>query len=326
MHTSTLIESLKQGSNTLEPCKPFVDTCSDELKDDVTARRYDILSDFTAVYNFLEETYDETTLNSYLLPQYFEYAHSLLWFDYVRAHRMGLWEQNGNIVGIAAYEMEIGTAHLHTKKSCRYLLPKLLEWAEREISIKRDGKTNLRVWITDKEPEKQELLKNNGYQLVHNEPVTVFRYTNPFVERQLPDGYKIIDGTQVDYAKQAECFWRGFNHEDDPPENNIDGNIKCSVAPHADMTLDTIITAPNGDYACALGMWYDKRNKYAYLEPLATVPKYRRKGLAAIALTEAMRKTKVLGAEYCFGGAGEFYTAIGFETVCNRELWKKEWE
>ena len=91
------------------------------------------------------------------------------------------------------------------------------------------------------------------------------------------------------------------------------------------MSLMTIVVAPNGDYACTLGMWFDRRNQYAYLEPLATVPKYRRMGLATAALTEAMKKTKALGAKYCFGGAREFYTDIGFETVCNRELWKKEW-
>jgi len=33
-------------------------------------------------------------------------------------------------------------------------------------------------------------------------------------------------------------------------------------------------------YACFSGMWYDEQNKYAYLEPLATVPKYRGLGLA----------------------------------------------
>jgi predicted N-acetyltransferase YhbS len=70
-------------------------------------------------------------------------------------------------------------------------------------------------------------------------------------------------------------------------------------------------------------MWLDEQNKYAYLEPLATIPKYRHMGLATIALTEAMKKTKALGAKYCFGGGGEFYTDIGFDAIMNRELWKK---
>jgi predicted N-acetyltransferase YhbS len=90
--------------------------------------------------------------------------------------------------------------------------------------------------------------------------------------------------------------------------------------------LTTIIKAPNGEYACFAGMWIDEQNKYAYLEPLATVPKYRRMGLATIALARGMKKTKELGAKYCFGGTGEFYHSIGFNIIANRELWKKEWQ
>lgn len=69
----------------------------------------------------------------------------------------------------------------------------------------------------------------------------------------------------------------------------------------------------------------DGVNDYAYLEPLATDPKYRRMGLATIALTEAMKKTQKYGVTYCFGGNREFYQCIGFEVVCHREKWNKVW-
>lgn len=52
----------------------------------------------------------------------------------------------------------------------------------------------------------------------------------------------------------------------------------------------------------------------------------RRLGLATIAITEGMKKTKALGATYCFGGVPEFYSAIGFETIYHREKWRKEWK
>ena len=95
--------------------------------------------------------------------------------------------------------------------------------------------------------------------------------------------------------------------------------------PHFRKELTTIIKAPNGEYACFAGMWMDGVNDYAYLEPLATDPKYRRMGLATIALTEAMKKTEKYGATYCFGGNREFYQCIGFEVVCHREKWNKVW-
>jgi ribosomal protein S18 acetylase RimI-like enzyme len=291
----------------------------------ITQRRYKPLADFERVHRFLTDTYDPKTLNSYLLPQYWEYAHHLQWFDYIRTARMGLWEEDGEIVAIAAYEMNIGEVHLHCKRGYEELLPQLLKWAEAELAAVADGKRTLAVWITDKEQNKIDLLRSGGYECVHREPVKIFRYEKPWAERTLPEGFSLIDGANVDYAKLATCFWAGFDHNEPPPDINIDGNIQMCNTPHYRKDLMTIVVAPNGDYACALGMWLDGQNHYAYLEPLATLPEYRRMGLATIALTEAMKKTKALGAEYCFGGVPDFYTAIGFETVCHRELWKKEW-
>ena len=48
----------------------------------ITKRRYKILVDFERVHKFLTETYNFETLNSWLLPQYFEYAHMHGYFDY----------------------------------------------------------------------------------------------------------------------------------------------------------------------------------------------------------------------------------------------------
>lgn len=291
----------------------------------ITKRRYKMLVDFERVYQFLTDTYDKETLNSYLLPQYFEYAHHLQWFDFLRSHRCGIWEDGDSIVAIACYEMQMGDVHLHTQKGYEFLLSDTLLWAEKEVSIAQDGSRVLQVWITDKEPHKRELLKSCGYTLVHTELVKVFDYNNPFADRKLPEGFSLIDGTNVDIQKLSDCWWAGFDHTEPPlPENN-EGNMKLTNAPRFDSSLMTIAVAPNGEYACALGMWYDETNKYAYLEPLATAPQYRRLGLATICLTEAMKKTKALGAEYCFGGGREFYTSVGFDHIYNRELWKKVW-
>ena len=296
------------------------------MKTSITQRRYNILTDFSRVYDFLEETYDVDTLNSYLLPQYFEYAQVHSYFDFLRAHRIGLWEDNGELIGIATYEMKIGTVHLHTKNGYEVLLPEMVEWSQQEISEVDGDKHTLKVWITEKETEKQQLLKENGYELEYTDAVTIFPYEKSFLHRELPKGFEIIDGHQADYHKLKDCFWRGFNHEGESPVEDIEHQLKVCHAPHANKSLTTIVVAPNGEYASALGMWFDEKNKYAYLEPMATVPEYRRMGLGTIALMEAMKKTKELGATYCFGGGVlNFYPAIGFEIVCQRELWKKTW-
>ena len=290
----------------------------------VTKRRYKILVDFERVHKFLTETYDIQTLNSWLLPQYWEYAHMHSYFEYRKTHHFGIWEDDGNIVGISCFEMNLGDCHMHAHKDYKFLLPELLEWAERELPAIKDGKHTLEVTITDKEPEKRELLKSAGYAMAGTNPNKIFPYDKPFPERKLPDGFSLIIGMDVDYAKQQLCFWKGFDHGD-IPDYDVDEVAFGDNPPRADTTFMAFAVAPDGEYACGLAMWFDETNKYAYLEPLATIPRYRRMGLATVCLTEAMKKTKELGATYCFVGSREFYTAIGAEIIMNDETWKKEW-
>jgi GNAT superfamily N-acetyltransferase len=290
----------------------------------IIQRRYNILSDYMKVFDFLAETYNFETLNSYLPPHYFEYAQHHGNFNFTSSHRISIWEINNLLVAIAMYEMQLGTAQLHSREGYKHLLPEMLAWAEKEISVEKDGIKTLNVQATDKEKDKIQLFIDKGYKITKKYPITIFRYENKFIERKLPEGFYIIDGNEIDWFKLKVCFYRGFNHGDMPPDNNIDGIFKTHNAPHSDRSLMTVIVAPDGDYACALNMWMDYRNRYAYLEPLATIPKYRRMGLATIALTEAMKKTIPLGANYCFGGGMEFYFKIGFEKICDWEWWTKE--
>ncbi len=291
----------------------------------VTKREYKMLVDFPKVYAFLEEIYNTETYNSYLLPQYFEYAHMHPWFKIEKSWRSGVWEEEGKVVAVVMMDMSVGECALATARGYEYLLSEMLAHAEEYLYEIKDGKRTLCVWITDKEEEKKNLLLQNGYKFKFNDPVKTFFFDKPFVDYKLPEGYKVIDGTEVDYPKMHVCLWKGFDHGDDVPED-YEGRIFGCKAPHNDMRYTSIVVAPNGDYACFAGMWVDKRNNYAYLEPLATPPEYRRKGMATAALMHAMAKTKADGAQYCFCGANDFYTAIGCEVAVTRQLYSKEWD
>ncbi len=285
---------------------------------DIIKRRYRLLSDFTKVY-------DMSTLNSCLLPQFFEYAHTHPYFDHKMTHRFGLWEDDDKLVAVACYEMVLGEALLSTKKGYEFLLPELLTHAETELSKNINGKKSLTVWIIDTEENKIRLLSDSGYVKVHSEPITIFSYDNSFMDTRLPKGFTAISlEDENDLRKIHECLWKGFNHGDNP-DDDIDCRLLMQSGPNFRRDLATIIKAPNGEYVCYAGMWIDHKNHYAYLEPLATIPEYRKMGLATYALTQSMKKTKTEGAEYCFGGAVGFYNAIGFKTISNRQLWKKEW-
>jgi len=71
----------------------------------------------------------------------------------------------------------------------------------------------LRVWVTEREKEKKELLATNGYKLIHAEPVTIFSYSKEFPEIKLPGGFvKMSLAEENDLAKIHACLWQGFDH------------------------------------------------------------------------------------------------------------------
>jgi ribosomal protein S18 acetylase RimI-like enzyme len=260
-----------------------------------------------------------------MLPQFFEYAHTHPAFNHKLTHKMTVWEADGGIVAFCGYEMDVGEAYLVCGKGYDHLLPEMLTQTEEELYIEANGKRSLSVSAIDTQEAHIALLKNSGYEVCYTEPIRIYRYSNGFGDLRLPEGFtcRSIEG-DIDFHKLDRCIWRGFNHGDEV-EYDIDGKKYMLSGPDYRTDLGRIIVAPNGEYACFAGMWLDERNGYAYLEPLCTMPEYRNMGLARYALTDAMKKTEKLGAEYCFGGVPEFYTAIGFETVATRQMYNKEW-
>ncbi len=291
----------------------------------INKRRYKLLSDFDKVAEFLDREYEVSHLNGHLLRPFWEYGHTHPAFEHNLTHRFGLWEDEGELVGVACYETSLGECLISVNHEYRSLMPDMLEYAEQELSLVKEGKSSLTVWTTDQEYEKNQLLELKGYKRVNTIAVKTYNYQNEFPEVECPDGFTVISlEDENDIKKINACLWKGFDHEGEP-DDDLDCRLLMQSGPNFSKALTTVIKASDGEYACFAGMWLNENNQYAYLEPLATIPKYRKMGLGKLALVEGMKKTKALGATYCFGGSNEFYTRIGFETIAQRELWVKEW-
>jgi len=64
----------------------------------------------------------------------------------------------------------------------------------------------------------------------------------------------------------------------------------------------------------------------AYVEPVSTVPEYRRMGLGTAAVREGIRRCGEQGATVAYvGSATPFYQAVCFSQIYNRSLWTREW-
>lgn len=69
-------------------------------------------------------------------------------------------------------------------------------------------------------------------------------------------------------------------------------------------------------------MFYENKNHFGYVEPVATDPDFRRMGLGKAAVLEGIRRCAEIGAEMAYVLSDqEFYKAIGFKKVFNADCW-----
>jgi predicted N-acetyltransferase YhbS len=70
-------------------------------------------------------------------------------------------------------------------------------------------------------------------------------------------------------------------------------------------------------------MWYDSETDYALVEPVATIPAYRKMGLGKAAVLEGVKRCGELGAKRAYvGSSQQFYYKIGFRPVPGGTFWE----
>lgn len=121
-----------------------------------------------------------------------------------------------------------------------------------------------------------------------------------------------------------------------------DGDARFAIANRSDPTwyhriqeaplyrrdLDVVAIAPDGAIAAFCTLWYDDATRSVYVEPLATVPEHRRKGLAHAVLTEGLQRAQRLGADLALVGgfdevANALYRAVVGPTFERYEAWSR---
>ncbi|MDD3832042.1 MAG: GNAT family N-acetyltransferase [Clostridia bacterium] len=286
----------------------------------VKFRRYCFLSDFSKVYNLCVKCYTIAGDNGICAP-YWEYGQSSGDADVLNFHRIGLWEDDGELVGVATYETQLGEAFFILDPQYSALAEEMLIYAETQLC---DKENKLCLNLSSGQTQFIALAKQGGYSLLGKYPEKVFSY-GKCINYSLPCGYRFLDNVTelIDIAKLDVCLHYGFDHEGEP-DGDLDFRIHMSVTPNFRSDLCCIVVDNDGNYVCYAGIWVVPDNKLAYLEPLCVHPLHRKKGIAAAAIAELIRRTTPLGCNHITGGSGDFYTAIGYQTVGYSEVWGKK--
>jgi GNAT superfamily N-acetyltransferase len=295
-------------------------------------RRYDRSEDYGKVSEFLIRHYQPLNRDGNWLEPIWEYMHSHPALDETALNRIGLWEDHGRMVGVVHYESTLGEAFFEFDPEYHHLKTEMLSYAEKELCgvSERNGCNFLNIYVNEFDSRFQTLVRDNGYarQIKNDRPMSGFDISKHNLSIELPDGFQITSlQEEPDWEKVHRVLWQGFDHGEVMPlsENDLDERRKMFVTPKAKLDLKIAVKAPNGEFAAICGMFYEPDGQFALVEPVATVPIYRRMGLGKAAVLEGIKRCAQLGAKIAYVGSDlDFYKSIGFRVLYTSECWVKE--
>lgn len=293
----------------------------------ITLRQYGP-ADFGLISNFLIANHQPGNRDGNWLQPAWEYMHSHPYLDESSLDRIGIWEDAGNIVGVAHYESRLGEAFFQVRADTAHLKPAMLAYAEDHLFGQTEGgERTIRAYVNDFDREFESLVGSRGYEIAerYTRPLSQFTISQPLPRIDLPRGFRLKSlADENNLSKIHRVLWRGFNHEGEPPEEGIEGRKKMQSGPNFRKDLTIVVEGPTGDFVSFCGMWYEPVNRIAYVEPVATDPDYRRMGLGRAAVGEGIRRCAALGATVAYVGSDqEFYRAIGFAKSFETRCWVK---
>jgi hypothetical protein len=243
--------------------------------------------------------------------------------------RIGLWEDDGELVGVATFDCHLGNAFCLTFPEYSFLKKEMLIYSQNNLS--KEGK--LCVIITDNDLIFQDIAANLGFIATdQKENDAIFYLDKSSTTYKLPEGFRITTMQETyDLYQYRRVLWKGFNHELNGEgefrftKETEQGSEQEMNRPNVDLSLKVAVVAPNGNFVSYCGMWYDQIAGFAVIEPVATDPEYRKIGMGKAAVLEGIRRVGELGAKTAIvGSSQQFYYSIGLRPFSTATLWKKD--
>lgn len=292
----------------------------------ITFRNYQHPDDYKNISAFLIRHYQPANRDDNWVEPEWEYMHGHPYLQEEHLDKIGIWEEDGEIVAAAHYEWRLGEAFFQFKPGYRSLQGELLKYAEENLAAE-DG--TLHAYVHDRDTVFTALVQDQGYVHIPEEdrPMTRLEIPDPFPEISLPEGFSLLSlADEPDWAKVHKVMYQGFDHGDvgEITQEDMDMRRDMFDTVTARRDLKIVVKAPNGDFVSMCGMFYQPDKRYCLVEPVATDPGFRRMGLGKAAVLEGIRRCAELGAVEAFVGSNQlFYQAMGFEVIFMSQCWSK---
>ncbi len=278
----------------------------------------------------------ETPRNWFIDRWNFTYAvsrvmHGATVADWAKA--IGLWrDEDGRIVAMAHEEEQRGDVFFEFDRPDRVgerLLGEMFAFAERACVKERNGGTGFGLRIPQSDRLTAALAAERGYRKGdYSEPLSVRPIPYPSRDAEsgeVPGDLRLIDGAAVAPDRKAVAHARAFGYADKPEQitASVSAFENLAEAPSYRKGLDLALENGDGEIVSFVGLWLDPVSRLGVLEPVGTVPEYRKRGLARLLIAEGERRLERLGAERLFVGSDqEFYKAVGFRVIARQDVWE----
>lgn len=287
-------------------------------------KEYAFHKDFNDVFDFIVRINQKEVINPCFDYSRWEWVYSLeKYLDKDNLDKIGIWEDEGRIVGMATYEGKLGDAYFLLDPEYNHLKEEMLLYAIDNLGTEE----KMRIIIDEKDLELQKLARKHGFVPTKDQEEDSMIEITDDLNYSLPEGYKIVSlDEDYDIFKYGQVLHRGFDHGPDYEQDKkeYDSRVLQLSGPHNDLSLKVAVEAPNGDWVSYCGMWYDDRVDFCIVEPVATDPKYRKMGLGKAVVLEGVIRCGKLGAKRAFVGSNQqFYYNIGFNPYSTYNFWKK---
>ncbi len=301
----------------------------------LTLRTYQHPNDFIAVRDFLVATYSHYRRTYNWTLERWNFSVSLAriingtslaaWVD-----QIAMWEDGEALLGVVNWEGEgHGEAffQLAHEELPDGILQEMFDFCEARMGKSAGDHREIYLRIPPDDARRVSIAQARGFVREPwdvNEGILTLTGQIPVV---LSAGFTFADGRQVSAEAKAMAHAKAFDYYDEMlyRERAIIGFAEMMLTPDYLPHFDLHVRTPHGEIAAFATLWYDERNQLGILEPVGTVPEFRKLGLGRALIAELINRAREAGTQRVNVGSDQvFYQRLGFEPRTVYEIWRKD--
>lgn len=307
-------------------------------------KKYNKKEDYSRIINFLTEQYLENKNMECWLPARFDDLVNRIDTLY-RDERGGLassdyifiFEEDNDIIGLILPDGDSFNSAI--KRGYESIFPQMLDLAEEELkplfAVDEKGEINFLVVSYDSLTYQADELKRRGYikdtkgDFDNHQEISKTNYVI-----DLPVGFKQVYGEEANEEEKIAACHYGFHPTDDNGDlKNFNKEGKKSYQARKNSifykdSFESLIITDDGDICTYSFCYVDTLTSTAFIEPVCTREKFRKKGLSRQMLYGIINKLKEKGIKDAYINSYDWrvkvYNSAGFITEDSIGFWYKK--